>query len=155
MTRPSRPACYDKALELLARRAHFRSELRSKLATRGYPDDEIEPTLDRLAQDGYLDDRATAAEFVESRLARGPEGRRRLAAELGRRGAPEDAIEAVLAEQAAGDDLPAARQAAERFLRSGRRDPAALARHLDRKGFSRRSILTLLDELGSAAPPED
>jgi regulatory protein len=143
---------YEKALELLGRRAHFRAELRQKLVARGYEDSEVEAALERLALEGYLDDRATAAEFVEGRLARRPEGRRRLAAELARRGAGEEAIEAALAEQTGVDDLPAARAAAERWLRGHRREPAALARHLDRKGFSRRSILALLDELGGEAP---
>jgi regulatory protein len=148
-----RPGCYDKAVELLARRAHFRAELRQKLVARGYPDEEVEETLGRLVEEGYLDDRQTAAEFVEGRLARGPEGRRRLAAELARRGAPAAAIGDALDEKLPGDDLTAAREAAERFLRAGRRDPGALARHLDRKGFSRRSILTLLDELGLESEP--
>lgn len=142
----SKVSCFDKAVELLGRRSHFRAQLAAKLAQRGYPDEEVAAALERLAELGYLDDRRTAGELVEARLARGAEGRRRLAAELGRRGAPPEVVREVLAERLAEDDLPLARQAAESWRRRGGSDPRSLARHLERKGFSQRAILTLLDE---------
>jgi regulatory protein len=137
------PSCYDKAAQLLAVRPHFRQELKAKLAQRGYPSEEIEQALERLESQGYLDDRAAARGFVESRLHRG-EGRSRLRAELLKRGAPEAAVEEALAELTPENDLPAAREAAARWERQGGRDPRALARHLDRKGFSRRAIVAVL-----------
>jgi regulatory protein len=137
------PACYDKAVQLLAARPHFRAELAGKLARRGYPSGEIEDALDRLTQQGYLDDREAAAGFVEGRAARG-EGRTRLQAELAKRGASGETIEGVLADLPE-DDLPAAREAAERWARRGGTDPAALARHLARKGFSHRAIVAVLN----------
>ena len=69
-----------------------------------------------------------------------------------KRGAPEEAIDAALAELTPEDDLPAAREAAERWRLKGGVDPRALARHLERKGFSRRAIVSVLngelDDLG-------
>jgi regulatory protein len=132
---------YDKAVQLLAARPHFRRELEAKLRQRGFPSEEIEEALDRLTDQGYLDDRAAARSFVESRAAKG-EGRARLRAELAKRGAPEEAIEEALSED---DDLPRAREAAEAWRRKGGTDPRALARHLDRKGFSRRAIVAALN----------
>lgn len=154
-----KPTCYAQAVRLLATRAHFRAELRTKLAQRGYPNDEIAAALERLAGEGYLDDRKAAAEFVAGRLAKGALGRPRLRAELQARGAERAAIDEALA-ALPDDDLPAAREAAARFSRSGRSGPtaaAALARHLARKGFSRRAIVALLRETGSAdgLPPDD
>jgi len=145
----AKPRAYDKAVELLARRAHFRRELAVKLAARGYPDEEIEETLARLAAHGYLDERDTARQWLEARLARGPEGRIRLAAELSRRGAEPEVVDEVLAERLPEDDREAARQAAERWRarRSGAPRPDALARHLERKGFSPRAIRELLEEM--------
>ncbi len=140
---------YDKAVQLLAARPHFRRELEAKLRQRGFPSGEIEETLGRLTDQGYLDDRAAARSFVEGRAAKG-EGRARLRAELAKRGAPEDAIEDALSELTDEDDLPRAREAAEAWRRRQRkggsdpRDVRALARHLDRKGFSRRAIVALL-----------
>ncbi len=151
----AKPSAYQKAVQLLATRAHFRAELQRKLATRDYPADEIGAALDRLASAGYLNDAKAAADFVAGRLAKGGLGRPRLRAELQARGAGGEAIDAALA-ALPDDDLPAARVAAERFRRS-RPDPAALARHLARKGFSRRAIVALLRETGSAdaLPPDD
>ncbi|HEX7183401.1 MAG TPA: RecX family transcriptional regulator [Thermoanaerobaculia bacterium] len=146
--------CYDRAVRLLAARPHFRAELEAKLAQRGYFEEEIDGALDRLAAQGYLDDARTARDFVAHRQEREAEGRLRLRAELAKRGAPEEAIEAALAELAPQDDLPAAREAAERWAGRGRRpeDPAALARHLARKGFSRRAIFAVLNESHDIEP---
>ena len=116
--------------------------------------EEIEETLNRLESQGYLDDRAAARSFVESRLGRG-EGRARLRAELSRRGAPDEIAEEALAELTPEDDLPAARAAAERWERQGGRDPRALARHLDRKGFSRRAIVAVLTTRGDGLDGDD
>lgn len=134
--------CYNKAVQLLAVRPHFRAELAGKLARRGYPPEEIDAALDRLTGQGYLDDRKAAAGFVEGRLGRG-EGRARLRSELAKRGASAEAIEEALA-GLPEDDLPAAREAAAAWARRGGTDPAALARHLARKGFSPRAIVAVL-----------
>jgi len=140
------PTCYQKSVQLLAVRPHFRRELEAKLRQRGFPSEEIDEALDRLTSQGYLDDRAAARSFVEGRLGKG-EGRARLKAELAKRGAPGEAIKEALAELTPDDDLPAAREAAETWARRGGRDPKALARHLDRKGFSHRAILAILNEM--------
>jgi regulatory protein len=101
-----------------------------------------------LTDQGYLDDRAAARSFVAGRAARG-EGRARLQAELAKRGAPEEAIEEALSELTDEDDLSRAREAAEAWRRKGGTDPRALARHLDRKGFSRRAIVAALADQSS------
>lgn len=144
----SKVSCFDKAVELLGRRPYFRAQLEVKLLQRGFPEEQVAAALERLDDLGYLDDRRTAAELVAARLARAPEGRRRLAAELGRRGAPPEVISEVLAERREEDDLTLARQAARAWRRRGGSDPRALARHLDRKGFSQGAVLRLLDESG-------
>jgi regulatory protein len=148
------PAIYDKAVQLLAARPHFRRELEGKLARRGYPPEEIEAVLERLAGQGYLNDGETARAFVEGRLARGGEGRSRLKAELVKRGASSEAIDGALAELAPEDDLPAAREVAAKWARGGKSDPQALARHLQRKGFSSRAIFALLKERPKGAGEE-
>jgi regulatory protein len=146
--------CYTKAVQLLAARPHFRQELAAKLQQRGYAAEEIDTALDTLTGQGYLDDRAAARGFVEARLGRG-EGRARLLAELLRHGAPEEVAAEALAELTPEDDLPAARAAAERWERQGGRDPRALARHLDRKGFSRRAIVAVLNARGDGLDIDD
>lgn len=141
-------SCYNKAVQLLGSRPHFRRELQVKLVQRGFSGEEIEETLDRLVGQGYVDDRKTAVSFVEQRLEHNHEGRLRLRAELEKRGAAPDAVEAALA-SISEDDLEPAREAAERWTRlHPRGEPASLARrlaqHLARKGFSRRAIFAVL-----------
>lgn len=152
-------SCYDRACELLARRPHFRRELQGKLERRGYPPPEIAAALARLEGQGYLDDAAAARGLIASRLARGGEGRSRLRAELERRGAAPAAVTAAL-DELPDDDLPAAAAAARRWEGAGRRgrSPEALARHLARKGFSRRAIFAVLKERPAGAleePPDE
>ena len=145
--------CYEKAARLLAGRPHFRAELAAKLRQRGCPEDEIAAALDRLAGQGYLDDAKTAAGFVAHRRERGGEGKLRLRAELQKRGAAAEAIDEALSGLGEEDDLAAARDAAERWSRGGKDDPLALARHLARKGFSQRAIVTILNETSQERHP--
>lgn len=150
-------SCSQKALDLLGLRSHFERELERKLRQRGYDEAEIEDTLERLRAQGFIDDRRTAGEFVRGRLARAPEGRRRLRAELARRGVASEIITEVLDQETDDDDLDLARQAAERWRRTRSRpgrsadlEKAALARHLAGRGFSQRAVYELLDEMPSA-----
>ncbi len=148
-----RKTCGQKALDYLSRRSHFERELERKLR-RAYDQGEVQATLERLRAEGYVDDRRTAGEFVRGRLARAPEGRRRLRAELVRRGVTNDVATEVLAELTDDDDSDLARQAAERWRRTRSRpgraaelERAALGRHLAGRGFSERAIYSVLDEM--------
>lgn len=121
----------------------------------------MDEALDRCAAERYLDDELTAVRYVEELQRRGM-GQSRLGAELRRRGASPEAIASSLA--ALGEDLELAhaRAAAAKWRRREGRDEGgadeaarraaagALARHLDRKGFSRRAILAVLESAGEA-----
>ena len=156
--------CGRKALDLLSRRSHFESELRAKLAKRDYEEAEVEETLERLRDQGLLDDRQTARDFVRGRLARAPQGRRKLRAELAKRRVASEIVTETLDELLGDDDLDLARQAAERWRRTrwrpdrdASRQRAALARHLAGRGFSSQAVYSVLDEMpraeGGADPP--
>jgi len=140
-----RLSAYDQAVKLLARRTHFRREIADKLAQRSYPRAEIDEALARLAARRYLDDAEAARQFVAGRLARGGYGRARLAAELAARGVEREVVGAVLDDLLPEDDLEAARDEARR---ARAKDPAALARRLERRGFSARAIAAVLRERG-------
>ena len=145
--------CGRKALDLLSRRSHFERELERKLAQRGYDGGEIADTLDSLRGQNLLDDRRTAREFVRARLSRAPEGRRRLRAELARRGTAGEIITETLDDLLPDDDYDLTRQAAERWLRrrqssrSAERRRASLARHLAGRGFSGSAIFSVLEKI--------
>ena len=154
-----RPSCEESALRLLALRAHFRAELRQKLERRGYPAEEIETTLARLAGQGHLDDAALAAEEAGRLRARKGLARRGIAAELHRMGAARDAIDSAFAglrEGGTDDESAAALEAGRRWLRSHALDAAALGRHLAGKGYGRGVIFRTLNELApDAERPSD
>ena len=83
-------------------------------------------------------------------LSRRGYGPLRMRAELERRGAPAEEAETAVAELFVEGEEEAARKAAERWL--ARRAPgpgaqAALARHLNRKGFTTGTVLRLAREL--------
>lgn len=56
---------------LLAIRPRSRWELEMRLKRRGYPEDAIRETLQRLEEGGLLDDASFAREWAESRMRRG------------------------------------------------------------------------------------
>jgi regulatory protein len=138
-------ACYDKAVELLARRPHFRLELRRKLEQRGFGFDAVRDALERLQDLGYLDDALLARQWASGELRRRGYGPRRIRAELRRRGVEGSDLERALEEAFAEGELNAAREAARRWRRRGGGSPDALARHLNGKGFSQGAILTVLE----------
>jgi len=94
-TKPTLP-CYDKALDLLARRAHSRAELGRKLSERGYEGDELEATLERLSEARLLDDRAYAERQTERMLQGKGFAPRRIAQELRKRGVESEDIDAAV-----------------------------------------------------------
>jgi regulatory protein len=82
----ARKSAYQTALDLLARRDHFRRELADKLRVRDFPAAEIEEAIARCAELGLVDDLRVAARFVEVRAGSRGWGPRRLTAELQQRG---------------------------------------------------------------------
>jgi regulatory protein len=152
MTQRAKPSAYERAVSLLARRPHFRVELERKLRQRDYSEEEIAAALSRLREQGYLDDEWLAREFAAQRAERSGEGAARVRAEMQKRRLGEETIRGALADTMPEDDLPAARDAAGRWSRSHRPDSAALGRHLQRKGFSTRAIVRVLQDLGETDP---
>lgn len=115
-------ACYDKALDALARRARSRTELGRWLKQKEFAAAEIEPALEKLESLGLLDDLEFARGFARSRLgaARGF-GPRRVVAELGRRGVSRQIADAVIAELTEGEEaagLASLEDVAERKLKA-------------------------------------
>jgi len=144
---------YRKALDLLARRAHFSEELRRKLETRGFDHEEVDLVIARLTEERYLDDSAAAKGLVSGPLRRKGYGPMRVRMELVKRGLDEDLATEIVRTSFAEGETQLARRMAERWLRrrgggrEARSEREALARHLARKGFSSGVILSLLDEL--------
>jgi regulatory protein len=149
---------YARALRLLGQRAHLRAELRRKLLQRGYDAADVEAALDRCAEQGYLDDEATAAALAREGQSRRGWGSAKVKAELVRRGASAEAIGAALATSSDEEETARARAVAAQWLRRSSKGGdwrPSLARHLDRKGFSRRAIVAALQDAGAAGDLDD
>ena len=141
--------CHDKALELVARRPHFRRELDQKLFRRGFSRDEIELTLEGLSRTGLVDDLGHARDLALGPMARKDFGPRRVRAELMRRGVAEEVAETVVSETFSGpeEELRRGREAALKRTRTSAMDTSKLGRYLDRKGYSKTVILRILEEI--------
>ncbi len=113
--RESRYRAMTAALRLLAYRQRSEREIRDALRRRSTPEDTIETTITQLRNARFIDDSSFAANYVESRDAASPRGKRLLAAELAARG-----IDKPLREQSLGevDEESAAYRAARKRARS-------------------------------------
>ena len=93
-------ACYDKAIDALARRARSTKDLERWLLQREQPRAAVDSAVDRLTALGLLDDLAFARAFARSRSTAKGFGPRRVAAELGRKGVPRGTADQVIEELA-------------------------------------------------------
>ena len=127
------------AYRLLGQRARSRHELGERLREKGYEAPFVDQTLDRLADDGLLDDSAFARAFVADKRRFGGWGDERIIRELSRFGVAAELARAALGPPDAEDQLQRAADALrKRGTPSGDRNAdmrRALA-FLQRRGFS-------------------
>lgn len=117
-------------MRLLSGRAHSRVEIQRKLARRGYSPEEIDSTLARLDELGYLNDLSFAEGLVRVRSAsRGP---RALSAEMARRGVGRAQADRALAGYSDALQLASAMRIIERTY--GKRQITEYREMLDRVG---------------------
>jgi regulatory protein len=94
----ARVGAYDKALECLARGARSTKDLARWLAQREHSQEHIAAALERLTELGLLNDVEFARSFARSRATARAMSRRRIQAELARRGIARNLADAALAE---------------------------------------------------------
>ncbi len=121
------------ALRMLAQRRLTEAQLRTRLARKGFAEDEVRSAVERCKSAGFLDDALFARLFVDGRTK--AIGNARLVAELVRRGIDSDAArESVLACERAEHDRLAL--AAEKLFRTrATLSYPSAARALERLGF--------------------
>ncbi|MDZ7752481.1 MAG: regulatory protein RecX [Gammaproteobacteria bacterium] len=134
------------ALGLLARREHSRRELTEKLQARAFEIEPIREALDRLEEQGWLDEGRFIESFVRSRVQKAY-GPLRIKAELAQRGIDRSRAERAL--RALQDEWPAIAEQALRH-RFGTPVPATLDDHrrfrnfLLRRGFVAEQVTRLV-----------
>ena len=127
-------------LDQLTGRARTRSELATKLSSRGVPDGIATRLLDRFEEVGLVDDEAFARSWVQSRQPGKGLARRALAQELRRKGVDDEVARVALDEVDPDDEVEAARTLVRRKLRTvARLDRDVAVRRLTgmlaRKGY--------------------
>jgi regulatory protein len=88
--------CYNAALRYLGYRPLSESEMRQKLARRGFDEDCIGATIGRLREKGLMDDAEFARFWKDNRQSFGPRSRWLIGQELKQKGVPQEAIDSVL-----------------------------------------------------------
>ncbi|MCK5804271.1 MAG: regulatory protein RecX [Lentisphaeria bacterium] len=155
-------ACREGALRLLDLRAHAVSELKTKLRKRGHEIQCVDSVLADFLRVGLLDDQAFARAFCEERARTKNIGRRRMLADLRKRGVDPETAEDALADvwDTGDDEFARARAAATAKWRSVRRrteDVRAakqkVARFLASRGFPFDVLHQVLDELDTGEQP--
>jgi regulatory protein len=129
--------CYDAALRYLDYRPRSQTELKQRLARRGFDEETVAATLSRLQELGLVDDLAFARFWQENRQAFSPRSRWLVRRELKQKGVADEVIEKVLAN---ADDEDGAYRAA---MTRARKLPASdyegfrkrLGDYLKRRGF--------------------
>lgn len=87
---------YDKAVDLLARRAHFESELVQKLLKRGYDSDMVEKVIEECREKGYVNDLENARMYIQS--LKNDKSAYYIKGKLHSKGVPKDIIGIVMEE---------------------------------------------------------
>lgn len=91
-------SAFDCSLRVLGIRDHSEAELKRKLSAKGYEEGEIEASIARLKELGYLDDLRFARAFASSALRNGKGYGPKLKLELSRRGVAAGIVGRVLDE---------------------------------------------------------
>ncbi|MDH0291768.1 recombination regulator RecX [Pseudomonas sp. GD04087] len=133
------------AMDLLARREHGRAELSRKLRQRGATQDLIDPALDRLAEEGLLNESRYLESYIASR-ARAGYGPMRIREELSQRGLPRGEIDAALSESGVdwSENLREVWRRKFARLPQDARERAQQGRFLSYRGYSMEAISRLL-----------
>jgi len=164
-------ALWQYALRLLAGRAHSSGELRDKLRGKAERAADVDPTIARLKEYGYLNDRKFAESFAAARLENEGLGKTRVLADLSRRRvAPALAQQSVgkvyedVNEQALAEDFVRRkfRMASRESLFQDDKQMASAYRRLVRAGFRSATAIAVLkkfardpDLLDGFEPPEE
>jgi regulatory protein len=146
----------EKAVRLIMMRPRSATEIRRKLAQKGYDEALIEEVLDHLEETQLLDDEAFAAYWVEQRSDFRPRSQMALRQELQQKGVGRQTIDSALT---GFDETEAARSAALKKARQLAHLPERefrikLGRFLQQRGFQFDIIKEITQEAWLSAQAE-
>ena len=149
---------FDRALTMLAFRARSQRDLRRQLIRKGEPEEHVDAAIARLAANGFIDDAGFARQLARSRVLGPGHSRRRLQAELFRkgvdRGVADEAISEVMDDESIDTEAIIERVARRKLQSLAKLDPEVRDRRLwgflARRGYDsddiRRAIKAVTEE---------
>ena len=142
---------YNQALRYAAVRLRSTWEMEQYLRRKDASPPLVEIILNKLSIIDLLNDEAFARAWIANRRLLRPTSTRKLQQELRVKRIADEVIEAVLSEEATGDDLTALREVVvkKRNLPKYRADPMKLMNYLAHQGFSYGDIKDVLAEYDS------
>ncbi|HZT41046.1 MAG TPA: regulatory protein RecX [Chthonomonadaceae bacterium] len=145
------------ALRFMGYTARSRAEVERRLTRAEFPPEVVTAVLDELEERGWLDDAQLAQAWVADRADRKKYGRRRLAAELKRKGVDKETLQEAVGAIADADEMERALAAARmkwhpEVLETAdssalQAEKRRLAEFLQRRGFSWEIITQVLAQL--------
>jgi regulatory protein len=136
---------YDQALNYIALRKRTNREVGDYLKRKEYGQEAIDQIIEKLMDARLLDDTDFAESFVRDRQLLKPRSKRQLTAELRKKGADRESIEAVLANVSTDDELAALREVINKKL-TRYSDQQKLIRYLQGQGFAYSMIKQALNQ---------
>ena len=95
MEKDQQAEVYQKALDYISFKPRTTQETRKKLQQAGYETSLIDKTIEKLSNNGLLNDENYAEQWVEERLRLKPRSKRVLIYELQKKGIPENLIQSA------------------------------------------------------------
>lgn len=146
---------YGRALTMLAVRARSVQELRRRLTQKGGSADSVSAAIARLEATGLLDDREFARQFTRVKITGPGFSRRRVQAELARRGVARDvadsSIDEVFEDERVDESASVERVAAKKFRATSGLEPIVRRRRLyaflARRGYNVDDVSRVVDAL--------
>ena len=147
---------YDRALNMLAFRGRASRELARSLVRKGEPKELVDRAIERLTEQGLLDDAAFAESFTRAKVIGAQQSRRRVQQDLARKGVAREVTDAAIAtvfDEEQVDQREIVEQAARKKLASLRKlDPVVRRRRLyaflARRGYDSDDIRAAMDAVG-------
>jgi regulatory protein len=149
---------YDRALNMLAFRGRASKELARSLIRKGEPKELVDRAIERLTEQGLLDDAAFAEAFTRAKVLGAQQSRRRVQQDLARKGVARDVTDAAIAtvfDEEQVDQREIVERAARKKLLALRKvEPAVRRRRLyaflARRGYDSDDIRAAMDAVGEA-----
>lgn len=136
---------YDRALSLIARRPRSIWEMQDYLRRKSYDEEVSQKILNRLSEEGYLNDLEFARAWIRTRRLLKATNQRKLKLELRQKRLDDEVVEQAMSEDQT-DDRAVLRELVER-KKKRYPDKLKLMQYLSRQGYNYDDIKAVISEL--------